>query len=143
MENITFHHTLPIQLRFSDFDSFGHVNNTVYLSYYDLGKSVYFTELFPDWNMKDSALVVVHIDVDFMSQVLPNENVAVQTAIVEVGTKSLSLVQQLICVDSGAVKCVGRTVMVHYDRKAGISQPIPQEWVDAISRFEGRDVRKE
>ena len=27
MEEIVFHHTLPIQLRFNDVDKFGHVNN--------------------------------------------------------------------------------------------------------------------
>lgn len=30
MEEIEFHHSLPIQLRFNDVDKFGHVNNTVY-----------------------------------------------------------------------------------------------------------------
>ena len=39
MEEIAFHHTLPIQLRFNDVDKFGHVNNTVYFSFYDLGKT--------------------------------------------------------------------------------------------------------
>lgn len=38
MEEIEFHHSLPIQLRFNDVDKFGHVNNTVYFSFYDLGK---------------------------------------------------------------------------------------------------------
>lgn len=38
MEEIQFNHTLPIQLRFNDVDKFGHVNNTVYFSFYDLGK---------------------------------------------------------------------------------------------------------
>lgn len=35
MEEIVFHHTLPIQLRFNDVDKFGHVNNTVYFSFYN------------------------------------------------------------------------------------------------------------
>ena len=39
MEEIQFNHTLPIQLRFNDVDKFGHVNNTVYFSFYDLGKT--------------------------------------------------------------------------------------------------------
>ena len=38
MEEIKFNHTLPIQLRFNDVDKFGHVNNTVYFSFYDLSK---------------------------------------------------------------------------------------------------------
>lgn len=51
MEEIVFHHTLPIQLRFNDVDKFGHVNNTVYFSFYDLGKTEYFGSVCPgvDW----------------------------------------------------------------------------------------------
>lgn len=51
MEEIVFHHTLPIQLRFNDVDKFGHVNNTVYFSFYDLGKTEYFASVCPgvDW----------------------------------------------------------------------------------------------
>lgn len=41
-EEIKFNHTLPIQLRFNDVDKFGHVNNTVYFSFYDLGKTPVF-----------------------------------------------------------------------------------------------------
>ena len=47
MEEIVFHHTLPIQLRFNDVDKFGHVNNTVYFSFYDLGKTEYFGSVCP------------------------------------------------------------------------------------------------
>ena len=47
MEEIVFHHTLPIQLRFNDVDKFGHVNNTVYFSFYDLGKTEYFASVCP------------------------------------------------------------------------------------------------
>ena len=37
-----FRHTLPLQLRFNDIDLLGHVNNSVYFSFYDLGKARYF-----------------------------------------------------------------------------------------------------
>ena len=33
-----FRHTLPLQLRFNDIDLLGHVNNSVYFSFYDAGK---------------------------------------------------------------------------------------------------------
>ena len=49
MEDFEFHHTLPIQLRFNDVDKFGHVNNTVYFSFYDLGKTDYFASVCPQW----------------------------------------------------------------------------------------------
>ena len=39
-DNISYRHTLPIQLRFGDFDRFGHVNNVVYFQFYDLGNNL-------------------------------------------------------------------------------------------------------
>ena len=34
--SVQFRHTLPLQIRFNDVDTLGHVNNTVYFSFYDL-----------------------------------------------------------------------------------------------------------
>ena len=35
-ETIKFKHSMPAQIRFSDVDQFGHVNNSVYFHLYDL-----------------------------------------------------------------------------------------------------------
>ena len=40
-----FHHSIPVQIRFNDIDMLGHVNNTVYFSFFDLGKARYFEEV--------------------------------------------------------------------------------------------------
>ena len=37
-----FKHSVPVQLRFNDADALGHVNNSVYFTFYDLGKTEYF-----------------------------------------------------------------------------------------------------
>ena len=34
-----FKHSVPVQLRFNDADALGHVNNSVYFTFYDLGKT--------------------------------------------------------------------------------------------------------
>ena len=62
MEDIKFNHTLPIQLRFNDVDKFGHVNNTVYFSFYDLGKTEYFASVCPhvDWQVMREGGVILY-----------------------------------------------------------------------------------
>lgn len=69
MEEIEFHHSLPIQLRFNDVDKFGHVNNTVYFSFYDLGKTEYFASVCPGVDWEKDGIVVVHIEADFLAQI--------------------------------------------------------------------------
>ena len=44
-EEIKFNHSMPAQIRFSDVDQFGHVNNSVYFSLYDLAKTTYFQDV--------------------------------------------------------------------------------------------------
>ena len=45
MQDMIFKHTLPVQLRFNDIDALGHVNNSIYFTFYDLGKARYFEEV--------------------------------------------------------------------------------------------------
>ena len=41
----SFRHTCDVQMRFNDLDLFGHINNTVYLQYMDLGKEQYISRV--------------------------------------------------------------------------------------------------
>lgn len=142
MEDIKFRHTLPIQLRFNDVDKFGHVNNTVYFSFYDLGKTEYFASVCPGVNWEKDGIVVVHLDADFLSQIFATDHVAVQTAVSEIGTKSFRLIQRMIDTQTGEVKCIGTSIMVAFDLEKHESKPLTEEWIQAICDYEGRDVRK-
>ena len=106
MEEIVFHHTLPIQLRFNDVDKFGHVNNTVYFSFYDLGKTEYFASVCPGVDWEKTGIVVVHIEADFVKQIFASDHIAVQTAVSEVGTKSFHLLQRVIDTKTNEITCI-------------------------------------
>ncbi len=137
MDTVKFKHITPIQLRFNDFDALGHVNNSVYFSFFDLGKTSYFNEVMPNMSAsKEVGVVIGHIEVSFLLSVYPGENVAVETAVVEVGNKSFKLLQQLIDLDTNEVKCVCRTVMVCFDATTKTTRPISEEWRKAMAGFE-------
>lgn len=142
MEEIKFHHTLPIQLRFNDVDKFGHVNNAVYFSFYDLGKTDYFSSVCPGVDWEKDGIVVVHIEADFFTQIFGSDHIAVQTAVTNIGKKSFRLLQRVIDLNSGEVKCTGTSVMVAFDLEKHQSKPLNEEWIKAICEFEGRDVRR-
>jgi acyl-CoA thioester hydrolase len=141
MDKIKFNHTTPIQLRFNDFDALGHVNNSVYFSFYDLGKTSYFNEVLPDVSADgEVGVVIANIQVSFLLPVYPGENVAVETAVVKIGNKSFKLLQQLIDVDTNEVKCICQTVMVCYDAGTKTSRFISDEWRKAMTDFEALSV---
>ena len=142
MEEIEFHHTLPIQLRFNDVDKFGHVNNTVYFSFYDLGKTEYFASVCKNVNWEKTGIVVVHIEADFVQQIFAEDRIAVQTAVSEIGTKSFSLTQRVVDTLTMETKCICKSVMVTYDLEKHISMPLTEDWIEAICTYEGKDLRK-
>ena len=143
MEEIVYHHILPIQLRFNDVDQFGHVNNTVYFSFYDLGKTDYFQTVCPHVDWGRDGVVVVHIETDFLAQIRATEPIAVETAVTAIGTKSFDLLQRAINTQTGEIKCICRSVMVAFDLLQRESKPLDEEWIEAICRFEGRNLRKQ
>ena len=137
MDTIKFKHITPIQLRFNDFDALGHVNNSVYFSFYDLGKTSYFADVLSKLEVaKEVGVVIGHIEVSFLLPVYPGENVAVQTAVVEIGNKSFKLLQHLVDLDTNEIKCICNTVMVCFDAKTKTTRQISDEWRKAMAEFE-------
>ena len=45
-EDIKFRHTMPVQIRFSDVDQFGHMNNSVYFSFVRFGKDYLYKKMY-------------------------------------------------------------------------------------------------
>ena len=140
---IEYHHKMPIQFRFTDADRFGHVNNSVYLQYYDTAKIDYFEQVGADIMHRDHAMVIAHIEFNFLGQVYTTDHVAVESAITHIGHRSMKLSQRLIDCETGEVKCEGFSIMVAYDLEKGESTEVWPEWIEALNRYEGRDLRKE
>ena len=140
MNNLKFKNSIPVQLRFNDADSLGHINNSVYFSFYDLGKTEYFKavkEKNPE--LKDAGIIIAHIEVDFFAPIFLSDEIEVQTATLEIGNKSLTLIQRIFEPKTDAVKCICKTVLVSMDFKAQKSVPISDAWRQAISEYEERD----
>ena len=84
--------------------------------------------------------MVAHIDIDFDQPTMPGEQVMVETATECIGTKSITLRQQIVNADNGSVKCRTRVVMVNLDLRTGATAEITDADRMAISRYEGREL---
>ncbi len=136
----TFNHTLPIQIRFNDIDAIGHINNNIYFSYFDLGKTIYFDEVkSSEVSWIEGFIVVARIETDFISPIFYKESIVVDTKITKVGNKSLIMLQQIRNVKTGEIKCRCQSVIVAYNASTQSSMEIPDIWRHAISNYEGVD----
>lgn len=134
---IQFHNVLPLQIRFNDVDKFGHVNNTVYFQFYDTAKTDYIASVCKGVDWERLAIVVVKIDAEFVAQIKANDHIAGRTRVVKIGNKSFHLEQDVIDVDTQEVKSRCFSIMVLYDLEHQQNIPIPDEWRQAISIYDG------
>lgn len=132
-----FHHRLDIQTRFTDADSFGHINNNTYLSYMDLGKIDYFkTVTGRDLTPADIRSVVVHISIDFFAPAYLTEPLQVYTAITSIGNRSYTIQQRIVNAHTHETKTVGTTILAGFDPLTAQSAPLDPQLVATISAFE-------
>lgn len=129
--------SLPIQIRFNDIDALGHINNNVYFSYFDLGKSTYFENIkrsLVSWT--EGIIVIANINADFLSPIYYREKIAVDTKVIKLGDKSGVFLQQIRSTKTNEIKCRCQSVFVTYNADTQSSMPIPDVWRKAISEFE-------
>lgn len=128
-------HTTKIQVRFNDADALGHINNSVFFNYFDLGKTDYFNALLGEnYFRRPVDIIIAHIDVDFKAQAHLDEPLAVRTAIDHIGHKSMTILQQVVNEATGDVKCEAHTVMVGYDFNNKCTIAIADKWRAAIEK---------
>ncbi len=141
-EEIKFNHFMPAQIRFSDVDQFGHVNNSVYFSLYDLAKTTYFKDVLGKSEWGELVVVVANINANFFMPVFFSDEMEIETAAVHLGNKSFTLLQRAVAKNTGEVKCECRTILVMYDLLTKEPMPIPQEYKDAICKYEGKTLEE-
>lgn len=131
-----FETTVPV--RYSDIDAMGHVNNAVYVTYFEQGRIDYFEQLL-DADLSKEGAVIATLSVDYHRPVELDEGpVTVAIDVPRVGTSSLPMEYELRTAD-GELAATGETVQVAFDRDAGESYPLPDEWREAIVEFHGLD----
>lgn len=137
--NIRFRHHIPVQIRFNDIDVLGHLNNSIYFSFMDLGKTRYFQEALGEklhWG--EFGAVIVNVNCDFCVPTFFDDEIEVETAVTRIGEKSLTLEQRVFSPVDGSVRCRCTTVMAGFDMKTLGSRVIPDEWREAFSKYENR-----
>jgi acyl-CoA thioester hydrolase len=132
-----FRHVTPINVRFRDLDMFGHVNNTVILTYVETARVQYLVHLDirpPRANWQDAAFILAHLSCDFRKPIFYGQQVEVGSRITKIGRTSLRM-EHRIEVD-GELAAEAVDVLVHYDYPANQSIPVSVEMRAKIAAFE-------
>ena len=90
-----FYFTHKLQTRFRDIDGFNHVNNAVFLSYFEDARKIFFKR----WNvnMSNRSLIVAAVKVDYYYQLKHPSNLVLGQKISRLGQKSFDISALLFC----------------------------------------------
>lgn len=135
-ELFNFPFTQSIFVAYRDLDTLGHVNNVVYLSYFEDIRIRYMLHL-TNSGIDDVATIVAENRVQYLKPVLYNEQLVAGVRIGRIGTKSLTLELALHRPADDQIVATGTTVLVWYDYAAGQSVPVPDAFREAVGRVQG------
>lgn len=124
----------PVQKRFSDVDSFMHVNNIWQQSYFDMGKTQFYTQVLGITGVFDKLrIITASTHTDYLGQVRLTDDIVVVTDVARVGNKSMTLHQRIMSGD----RCLteSSSVMVAFDFELQQTVPIPEEWREKLSEY--------
>ena len=144
-----FAHRVDVDVRFADTDAMGHVNNAVYLTYCEMARIRYWTDVTGEpvhaGHEGAESLILAEARITYRAPVFHTEVVTVETRATTVGRSSFTLEHRLTAaVAGGAARLVALSdsVMVRYDYATGRPSPLGEDMIDAIEAFEGRRLRR-
>jgi acyl-CoA thioester hydrolase len=131
---------LPILIRESHLDTFGHVNNATYLQMFEDARWEYISRKGYDLNYVKKVQkgpVILEINLKYLREIHLREKIEVTVKLLEYN-KKIAIMEQKILKESGEVACEGRFVFGLFDminRKLISATP---EWKLAVDQDAGQ-----
>ena len=123
-----------IQVRFADLDVMGHVNNSVYLSYFEMTRVHYFKELVGSkWDWRKEGVLLVRNEIDYLKPILLNDEPEVYLSLEKIGEKSISLLYEIKI--NHEVYTKGRSVLVCFNSEEGKTIQVPRAMAEALGKL--------
>jgi acyl-CoA thioester hydrolase len=117
---------VPWQVIFRDVDSFGHVNNAVYLTYFEWARAQMWFDLTGIQGIPQNiGFIVARAEVDFIAQI-GMEPIEIRVRVSEMRTTSFDTVYEIRLGD-GKLAATGKVVVVLFDWNTQRKTPISDE----------------
>jgi acyl-CoA thioester hydrolase len=123
-----------LQVRFSDCDMMQHVNNAIYLNYFEEARIHYFRQLVGiDWDWKKNGVLLRKNELEYLKPVFLNDPVTIEVFLKHVGDKSFTLAYEVKVL--GELRTTGTSVLVCYDSIVKTSIPIPARMKEGLNKL--------
>jgi acyl-CoA thioester hydrolase len=119
---------LAVEATLRDTDLAGHVNNGVYLNWFEEVRTRYVVSRLSDPGAGEVSFILASSTLNFRSPVRLLEVVDLYCGPARVGKKSWELAYELRARSDGRLVCDGRSVQVQYDYESGKTVPLSEDW---------------
>ncbi|HYP23697.1 MAG TPA: thioesterase family protein [Actinomycetota bacterium] len=136
-----FRHRTALDVRFSDIDAFGHVNNAVFFSYAEQARIRYLLDVLqPDAPFDRLPLILARIELDFRSPIFFGDALTVETRVHRIGRTSFEMSHRMTAGTEGRLVGDVGSVLVTYDYDRSEPIPVPAPWRQAMAAHEGHSL---
>lgn len=136
---------VPVQVRWRDMDALGHVNNAVYITYFELARLTYVRKLVgPDAAIDRRTLlpaefqfILAEVNIKYRYPATLGDTLVVDIWVSSAGRKSWVFDYRITDEKSGRLFAEGCTTQVWYDYAANESRAVPEEMIARMERLQG------
>lgn len=129
-------YTIEIPIRWSDMDAFGHVNNSVFFTYFEQARIEWWKKQnLPDFSIGDTGPVIVSASCVYRKPIIYSDSISIKVFIGTLGKTSYETFYEICSKDNSSILYAeGATKIVWVDRKSGRPAPLPNYIIDLFSK---------
>ena len=116
-------HTHHLDVRWRDCDMYAHVNNAVYLTYFEEARAAFWQRLRGE-TFVGYDFIIAEITCTYRSPATLGETMAVTVSVGAIGNKSFQLDYRIEDRATGRLVATGRSAQVMYDHQARCAMPM-------------------
>jgi acyl-CoA thioester hydrolase len=120
----------PLEARYRDYDRNGHVNNAVFLTYFEVARERAWRQL--TGQITVYPYIIAEATIRYASEARLGEALEIEIAVEEVRTKAWVWTYTIRAVAHARIVATGTTVQVMYDYERKQTRPIPPELAAAL-----------
>lgn len=132
-----FKYRTELEMRFTDLDMMGHVNNAIYFTYMEIGRTKYWTQAI-QWDWKKTGVVIGHASINYLKPLHLGDKISIYVRTSRIGNTSFDLEYMMVKMINGeeVICSKGKTVCVVYDYESKSPVAIPDRERSKMIEFE-------
>lgn len=124
-------------IRFGDLDPQGHVNNTVFATFFETGRVMLLRAPGNELGVPGATTVLARLDINFLREMHWPGSVEIGTATIEIGRASYTFLHAIF--HEGECAGTGRATMVMIDEVTRRARPLPDDVRASLEKLRLRE----